>query len=727
MLRTTYSYIFKRYINNLVISSEVKHALRSGQPVVSLESSIITHGLSYPNNLELALSAEDIIRSYGVVPAMIAFIDGIPRVGLSRGEIEQLVEYSSLGKVNMISRKNIAYAMAHKLHGGTTVSGTMILSYLSGIRVLVTGILGGNKWNEESYNISEDLEELCRTPVAVICTGLDLVIKMKKAMEYLEIKGCLVAGMSQLHNNIMGVYTKNSAVKYPYTFSTSKEAASMIHSGNKLNLDSGYMFCIPPPREINFGTSTFQNTVIDDNITELHKVREDKELEPFSLSEISLKTSIISSKVNAELLLNNARIGADVANSLSILKKRNISSDCGINLSSVHKIKYDKDYLVVIGSITQDTCCTIDSENIKQKYSNAGSISSSIGGVGYNNALSAQLSNLNPQVGVKLISTVGNDIVGSTILHQLPIDNDCIHIDRKEKTAQHISLYSRNGDLISNYADINIVTAIPLSHIDKHVNILSPKVLLVDGNVSVELLEHLVNLQKKYEYKLIFEPTSKTKAKKVAHIRSLGVYPNNDFYLITPTVEELESMFDTFTSLGKFELDNWFPVIDALQIDTLLNKIQMKSPNNILKDIIKRGIIQMSCSLLPYFPRIIVKDGPTRMYVFSIEKNPEKINRKNSLELFTDYYFLSSGKNFNGHCYGILMEYHQVPERNTLVKNTRTSRNTFTGILAIDICSHDIFKDLGEVKRKALYRAQMGINMTENNETKLNTKLTDIV
>ncbi len=198
--------------NAISISSEVSKALKNKTPVVSLESTIITHGLPYPENYEMAVEVENLVKSLGAIPATTAFINGIPKVGLNEEEL-LILSKGGQDKNIKVSRRDIPYIISKKLNGGTTIAGTMILSHLAGIKVFGTGGLGGvHRGGELSLDVSADLDELGRTPVSVICAGPKSILDIKRTMEYLETKGVHVSTMGPKGSNIPGFYCRDSGV-----------------------------------------------------------------------------------------------------------------------------------------------------------------------------------------------------------------------------------------------------------------------------------------------------------------------------------------------------------------------------------------------------------------------------------------------------------------------------------------------------------------------------------
>jgi pseudouridine-5'-phosphate glycosidase len=216
------------------ISPDVRKALENKTPVVALESTIITHGLPYPQNLEMARDVERIIRSEGAMSATIAFINGIPKVGLTDQELQFLS--AECKDPEKISRRDIPHVMSKKLSGGTTIAGTMIIAHRAGIKVFATGGLGGvHRDVTTSWDISADLDELGRTPVGVVCSGPKSILDIAKTMEYLETKGVHVSTLGSKGTNVPGFYTRDSGIPSPFNFQSPEEAAEILCTWHQLS------------------------------------------------------------------------------------------------------------------------------------------------------------------------------------------------------------------------------------------------------------------------------------------------------------------------------------------------------------------------------------------------------------------------------------------------------------------------------------------------------------
>ncbi|KAH3900060.1 uncharacterized protein SCODWIG_01698 [Saccharomycodes ludwigii] len=728
---------FKRYlrannynkINRLKVSDEVREAIYSKKPVVSLESTIITHGLPFPENLEMALSVENLIRSNGCVPATTAFIKGDAIVGCSKNEIEFLA--NSIPNVNKCSRRDIPVTMAQNLNGGTTISGTMILSNLAGIRVFATGGLGGvHKGGELTMDISADLEELGRTPVSVVCAGPKAILDIPRTMEYLETKGCTVATMCS--PNIPGFYTTDSGVKSPYVVNNELEAAKIIKSGIDLNLKQGYLFCVPPPSDIALDDEYIKGVIEEAEIKAVELNIRGKELTPFLLSEIAKATDGLSVRCNVGFVKNNCGVACNISKELSNLESKSTYFQPIIKKNITNNIvikSTPRPSSLVIGSVAIDTYCKMNAEGGNLKDSNPGAITNSIGGVAYNITLASTLAcNRSSTTSTRLVACVGNDLSGKTVLHDLSqkgIDTKGLKIDdsSSNNTAQYVSFHDKGGELIIACADMKIATQIPIAHIESQILETMPKVVVTDANISTTTLSGIIALSKKNKeigkpnFKLIFEPTSMEKAKKLACLPNINVYPDNDFYLITPTVDELKSIYNAFDMNDKFDVYKWFPILDSLEIDSVLKRTPSHILNHrIFQKLRKSGIFQMGVNLLPFFPRIVVKDGEHGIYVFSIIKNTDGESK-------ADFSI-----KFNG---GALIEYYDIPKDNKnpiQVKNVTGAGDTFLGVLLNEIVSKsqymntDIFED--PIQRKdSLMKAQKGAILSIEYEGTISEKL----
>ncbi len=299
-------------------SPEVKKALKTGRPVVALESTIISHGMPYPENLTTAKAIEEIIRKGGATPATMAIIDGRIKIGLTEKELLMLAKSKDVIKT---SRRDIPYVVAAKKNGATTVSGTMILAALAGIKVFVTGGIGGvHRGAEETMDISADLTELAQTNVAVICAGAKSVLDLPKTLEFLETQGVPVVGYKT--KELPAFYTRGSGLKVDYDLSSTKEIANMIYTKWELGLKGGVVIANPIP-EKHALEHKFITALIEKALKEAAKKGiQGKEVTPFLLSRLKALTEGKSLVANIALVKSNAEVGTQIAVELAKVAKK---------------------------------------------------------------------------------------------------------------------------------------------------------------------------------------------------------------------------------------------------------------------------------------------------------------------------------------------------------------------------------------------------------------------
>ena len=296
-------------MNYLEIKPEVKEALEQGRPVVALESTIIAHGMPYPKNVETALAVEEVIRKNGAVPATIAIIDGVIKVGLTPEEIEYLGTAKGVMKV---SRRDFPVVMAKKMDGATTVAGTMMAASMAGIKVFVTGGIGGvHRGAGETHDISADLEELKQTNVTVVCAGVKSILDIAGTLEYLETKGVPVVTCGG--DYFPAFYSRSSGIPAELREDDPQVIADMIKAKDELGLDGGMLVACPVPEEDEI---PFEK--MDGVIKEALKECEEqgvtgKRITPFLLSKVKDLTEGASLEANIKLVLHNAEIGSRIA------------------------------------------------------------------------------------------------------------------------------------------------------------------------------------------------------------------------------------------------------------------------------------------------------------------------------------------------------------------------------------------------------------------------------
>ncbi len=291
----------------LDIKPEVKEAIESGKPVVALESTIISHGMPYPQNVETALKVEQIIRENGAVPATIAIIGGRLKAGLTPEEIEYFGKKGS--EITKASRRDLAMLCAKGEDGACTVTTTMMIAHMAGIRVFATGGIGGvHRGAETTMDISADLEELAQTPVMVICAGCKSILDIGLTLEYLETHGVPVIGFGT--EDMPAFYTRKSGFKVDYKVDDPQMLAKFFNTHLELGLKGGILVGNPIPEEYSMDPDVI-NPAIDAAIEECNKLGiKGKETTPFLLAKVKEITGGDSLESNIRLVFNNAKVAA---------------------------------------------------------------------------------------------------------------------------------------------------------------------------------------------------------------------------------------------------------------------------------------------------------------------------------------------------------------------------------------------------------------------------------
>jgi pseudouridylate synthase len=294
----------------LDLSLEVRGALERGQPVVALESTIISHGMPYPRNAETALAVEKLVRDAGAVPATIAILGGRLKAGLSEGEIRRLGELGHA--VAKVSRRDIAGIVSAGSDGATTVAATMIIAAMAGIRIFATGGIGGvHRGAELSMDVSADLDELGRTDVAVVCAGAKSILDIDKTLEYLETKGVPV--LVYRGDEFPAFYTSKSGVPAGCRMDEAASIASMLKAKWALGLSGGAVIANPIPPEHEMDSAVI-NAAIDRAVAEAaNRGIRGKDVTPFLLARVKDLTGGDSLESNIALVMNNARLAAEIA------------------------------------------------------------------------------------------------------------------------------------------------------------------------------------------------------------------------------------------------------------------------------------------------------------------------------------------------------------------------------------------------------------------------------
>lgn len=301
----------------LFVSDEVREAIARNKPVVALESTIISHGMPYPQNVETALLVEKTVRDNGAIPATIAILQGKLCVGISPEQIEYLGKKGLA--VNKASRRDLPVLLARGEDGATTVATTMIAAQLAGVRVFATGGIGGvHRGAETTMDISADMEELAQTDVSVVCAGAKSILDLGLTLEYLETKGVTVIGYGT--DELPAFYCRKSGFGVDYRLDTAEDIAAAIHAKEAAGLKGGMLITNPIPEEYAMPEDKMSACINEAIESANQNGVKGKELTPFLLDKIKTLTGGESLEANIQLVLNNARLGAAIAKALSKLE-----------------------------------------------------------------------------------------------------------------------------------------------------------------------------------------------------------------------------------------------------------------------------------------------------------------------------------------------------------------------------------------------------------------------
>lgn len=299
----------------ITINAEVQTALSTNKPVVALESTLITHGLPYPTNVETAIGMESAIRESGAIPATIAILNGNITVGITNDQIEELAQ-AEAGSVRKCSRRDLPIAMALGQYGATTVAGTMIVAHMAGIKVFATGGIGGVH-RGYPQDISADLIELGRTPVAVVSSGAKSILDLPLTLEVLETQGVPILGYKT--NVLPSFYSTKTDLPVDECVDTPQQAAQIIRALDQLKAKHGVLIAVPVPADKELPANIAESAIVQATQEAEEQGIKGKEITPFVLNRIKEITDGQSMTANIALLVNNARVGGQIAVELANL------------------------------------------------------------------------------------------------------------------------------------------------------------------------------------------------------------------------------------------------------------------------------------------------------------------------------------------------------------------------------------------------------------------------
>ncbi len=310
--------MMNKYPENMIIQPLVGEALQHNQPVVALESAVITHGLPQPVNLETALRMQQIINDQGAIPATIALLDGKVHVGLDDSELEKLAFLEGTRK---ISQRDFGYAIANKLSGGTTVAGTMSVAHIVGIKVFATGGIGGVH-RDAPFDISADLQQLSRTPMIVVCAGAKAILDLRATIEVLETNGVLIIGYQT--DEFPAFYSRSSGLVLDSRMDSPGEIASVARSQWEMGEKTAILVVQPPPSEFDIPAADIERSILKAVAEAKSKGIHGPAVTPFLLDSVKSLTGGKSMETNIALLKNNAKLAAQIAIALQASHKNRI-------------------------------------------------------------------------------------------------------------------------------------------------------------------------------------------------------------------------------------------------------------------------------------------------------------------------------------------------------------------------------------------------------------------
>nr|OQO25954.1 hypothetical protein B0A51_06278 [Rachicladosporium sp. CCFEE 5018] len=616
------------------ISEEVRQALHERRPVVALETTIYTHDWPYPDNLALASRLESVVRLHGGVPATIGILEGVAHVGLAADELMRLASSKHALK---ISRRDLGFALGLKdaegnsFNGGTAIAGTMVLAHLAGIKVFATGGLGGvHRGAEQTMDISADLTELGRTPVAVISSGCKSFLDIPRTIEYLETQGVAVATFADGRKgnvHFPAFYSRDSMVESPKVLQDAQEAASVIHAHSMLGLQSGLHFANPVPLEHEIPFAEMEVAIAEANAEGINSGATGAAITPFILDKIKQLTGSRSLTANKALVESNVVMGAKVAKALIELQNKD---DLGPQL--------DLPSQRVRGTLALDYACDhkprsgSTSTGLEMHTSNPAQISQSLGGVGHNVARAAHLMG----AGVQFCSAVGDDLSGRAALAALNDEGlrseavETLATDSGKRTAQYVAVNEQSKDLAVAVADMAILDTPRKGEPDTigsafdnnwlpRLHSARPSHLVLDANWPPTYLARWLKAGSEIDAHITFEPVSNAKSAipfQLPPKSPLLVFPKPTISLITPNATELAAMYTAARAGSFFDRADWWAVIDALGIPSSGARTAMSLATS--PALVDQGIPQQSVQLLPFFPSICTKLGARGVLVTQV-------------------------------------------------------------------------------------------------------------
>ncbi|KNC52557.1 uncharacterized protein AMSG_08124 [Thecamonas trahens ATCC 50062] len=514
----------------ITYSPDVASALAAGLPVVALESTIVAHGMPYPENLVTAREVEATVKDAGAVPATIAIVDGVIKVGLTDSELERLAAMGP--KVAKVSRRDVAAIVARAATGATTVAATSLIAARAGIAVFVTGGIGGvHRGGELSMDVSADLAELARTPVAVVCAGAKSILDIPRTLEVLETAGVPVIGYGT--DEFPAFFTAHSGSAAPLRMDSPAEIARMVAASAALGLGGGAVIGVPIPDNAAADGAVIEAAISRALADADHRGITGRALTPFLLERVAHLTGGASLESNIALVLNNAKVGAAIACELAALRAKNSASAAGP---------------LVVGGAGLDVVGTAGETGLVADSSAPGTISYAPGGVALN--IASVLGRLGARPA--LLTRIGDDVPAHAVSRQLEtcgVASELVTSVPGGRTGSYLAVLKSTGSLAYAVADMALVDGLDFdaAAVEAAYNGAPPPVIIADGNCSPRLLRAIGAYAAAHSLPLYFEPTSVAKA---GRLGSAGPDFTAAVTCLTPNEAELVALAQSTPDFG---------------------------------------------------------------------------------------------------------------------------------------------------------------------------------
>ncbi|XP_064480992.1 uncharacterized protein LOC135394256 [Ornithodoros turicata] len=524
----------------IVVSEEVHDAIQNRHPVVALESTIVTHGMPFPENLRTAQEVEAQVRTNGAIPATVGIYKGKVHVGTRHALLESLARESA--DCTKVSRRDLPVVLAKGLNGGTTVSATMAICHKVGIPIFVTGGIGGvHRGGECTLDISADLTELGRTPITVVSAGIKSILDIGRTLEFLETQGVCVMTYGR-EREFPSFFTSRSGHQSPWNVKDPEEAASVIVNRDSLLLKSGVLIAVPIPED-----SEADGRLVEAAINSaLEEARAEgiagNAVTPYILKRVNELTHGASLRANIALIKNNASVGATIA--VALARSQGSGQEHQKGSAALLKTPSSCDgrgQPVVIGGSNVDIIAQVTEDSVKLDGStHAGMVRRAFGGVGRN--LADCMSRLLGSPGALLVSAVGKDALGADLL----ANNS--HIDLRGvaqiphcRTASYICMLDNGGNCKIGIGDMQIHKEITVQQVKRNeAHILCAPMIALDGNIPTETLDYVVNMCLDKKIPVWYEPTDIRQAVK-PFLHSSDTWKGLSY--ITPNLQELRVIY----------------------------------------------------------------------------------------------------------------------------------------------------------------------------------------